>query len=131
DTARAKVNAILAGTFKGQLAIGRIQGSIWHELILDDITLTYTGERIAHVERMRVAYGILSILHDTIDLTHLDLSGVELIAKQDHEGKWNAAEALASAHPAAPKQGGGKTRFRVLVREVSLGRASINVTRAT
>jgi hypothetical protein len=130
DTARTKVNAILAGTFKGQLAIGRIQGSIWRELILDDITLTYNGERIAHIERMRVAYGILSILHDTIDLTHLDLSGVEVIAKQDREGKWNAVEALASAHPAAPAKGGGKSNFRVLVREVSLGRASINVTRA-
>ncbi len=130
DTARSKVNAILAGTFKGQLAIGRIQGSIWSDLILDDITLTYNGERIAHIERMRVAYGILSILHDTIDLTHLDLSGVELIAKQDRDGKWNAAEALASAHPAAPAKGGRKSNFRVLVREVSLGRASINVTRA-
>ncbi|HLI79681.1 MAG TPA: hypothetical protein VKV03_06840, partial [Candidatus Binataceae bacterium] len=105
DLARRKVNAILAGTFKGQLAIGRIEGSIWRELTLDDITLTYNGERIANIERMRVAYGILSILHETIDLTHLDLSGVELIAKQKRDGKWNAAEALASAHPAAPAKG--------------------------
>ena len=130
DLARTKVNAILAGTFKGQLAIGRIQGSIWHELTLDDITLIYNGERIAHIERLRVAYGILSILHDTIDLTHLDLSGVQLDAKQENDGKWNVAEALASAHPAAATKNRGKANFRVLVREVSLGRASINVTRA-
>src|ERR1700733_13704578 len=124
DIARTKVNAILAGTFKGQLSIGRIEGSIWRELTLDDITLIYNGERIAHIERLRVAYGILSILHDTIDLTHLDLSGVELIVRQDSEGKWNAAEAVASAHPAAPTKSGGKSNFRVLVREGSLGRAS-------
>ena len=128
--ARAKVNAILAGTFKGRLVIGRIQGSIWSDLILDDVTLVYQNERIAHIERMRVAYGILSILHDTVDLTHLDISGLTLNAKQDKYGKWNAAEALASAHPAAPKQGGGKTKFRVLLREVSLGHGSIQVTRA-
>jgi autotransporter translocation and assembly factor TamB len=130
DFARAKVNAVLAGTFKGQLAIGRIHGSIWSELTVDDITLTYRGERIAHIERLRAAYGILSILQNTIDLTHLDISGLELSAKQDEDGKWNAVEALASARPEARTQNGGKTRFRVLIREVSLGRGSINVTRA-
>src|ERR1700691_4795393 len=131
NLARDKVNAILAGSFKGQLAIGSIQGSIWGELTLDDVTLVYRGDRIAHIERLRVAYGILSILNDTIDLTHLDLSGVTLNAKQDKDGKWNAVEALASAHPAAASaQNGEKTDFRVLLREVSLGRGSINVTRA-
>jgi autotransporter translocation and assembly factor TamB len=130
DLARNKVNAILAGTFKGQLAIGRIQGSIWSDLTLDDITLIYHGDRIAHIERLRVGYGILSILHDTIDLTHLDISGLRVSAKQDPDGKWNAAEALAPAHLAAPMQGGGQTRFRVLIREVSLDRGSINLTRA-
>src|SRR5580704_7044340 len=108
DLVRTKVNALLAGTFTGQLTIGNIRGSIWTALTLDDVTLTFHGERIAHIERLRVAYGILSILHDTIDLTHLDLSGVELIAKQGPDGKWNAAEALASAHPAAPTKSGGK-----------------------
>jgi translocation and assembly module TamB len=130
NQARDHVNAVLAGTFKGQLAIGSIQGSIWSDLILDDVTLIYQGERIAHIERLRVAYGILSILHDTIDLTHLDISGLTLSAKQGQDGKWNAAEALASAHPAAPAKGGGKSKFRVLVREVSLSRAAIDVTRA-
>src|SRR5580658_7320746 len=76
--ARDHVNAVLAGTFKGHLAIGRIQGSIWSDLILDDLTLTYNGDRIAHIERLRVAYGILSMLQNTIDLTHLDISGLTL-----------------------------------------------------
>src|SRR5579872_6141074 len=75
---RDHVNTVLARTFKGQLAIGRIQGSIWSDLILDDVTLIYQGARIAHIERLRVAYGIFSILQNTIDLTHLDLSGVTL-----------------------------------------------------
>src|ERR1700683_662392 len=87
NLARDKVNAILAGSFKGQLAIGSIQGSIWSEVPLDHVTLVYHSERIAHIERLRVAYGILSILNDTIDLTHLDLSGVTLNAKQDKDGK--------------------------------------------
>src|SRR5208283_857093 len=125
NQARDHVNAVLAGTFKGHLAIGSIQGSIWSDLILDDVTLTSNGERIAHIERLRVAYGILSILHNTIDLTHLDISGLTLSVKQDRDGKWNAAEALASLHPVAPTRGGAKSKFRVLVREVSLGRASI------
>ncbi len=102
DLARDKTNAILAGTFKGQLAIGRIRGSIWRDLILDDVTLTYRGERIAHIERLRVAYGILSLLHNTIDLTHLDISGLQLSAKQDaRTASGTLLEALASAHPAA------------------------------
>ncbi len=130
DLARDKTNAILAGTFKGQLAIGRIRGSIWRDLILDDITLTYRGERIAHIERVRVAYGIFSLLHNTVDLTHLDISGLQLVAKQDAEGNWNALEALASAHPAAATESGGTSNFQVLVREISLGRGAISATRA-
>jgi hypothetical protein len=43
NLARDKVNAILAATFKGQLAIGSIHGSIWSELTLDDVTLVYQG----------------------------------------------------------------------------------------
>src|SRR5277367_4522070 len=128
ELVRDKANAVLAGTFKGQLAIGSIQGSIWRELTIDDVTLTYNGERIAHIERMRVAYGILSLLHDTIDLTHLDLSGVSLNATQDKNGEWNALEALASAHPEAATQGGGTTSFRVLIHEVSFGRGAIKMT---
>lgn len=127
---RTKANAVLAGTFKGQVIIGRIQGSLWSNLTLDDLTLTYQGERIAHIERLRVAYGIFSLLHDTIDLTHVDISGLQLAAKEEPDGKWNALEALASAHPAAPTASGGSSRFRVLVREMSLGRGSLNVTRA-
>jgi autotransporter translocation and assembly factor TamB len=129
DLVRGKVNAVLAGTFKGRLSIGGLQGSIWGDLVLRDVTLTYQGDRIAHIQRMRVAYGILSLLDDTIDLTHLDLSGVELSGKQDEKGRWNAMEALASVHPSAPTSG-GETRFRVLVREISLARGAISVTRS-
>ncbi len=130
DLARDKTNAILASTFKGQLAIGSIRGSIWRDLTLDDITLTYRGERIAHIERLRVAYGILSLLHNTIDLTHLNLSGVVVSARQDKDGNWNAVEALASAHPETVTAQGGATRFRVLIRAMSLDRGSIRVARA-
>src|SRR5690348_11931163 len=128
DFARTKVNAVLAGTFKGRIFIGAVHGTIWGDLVLSDVSLTYEGDRIAHIDRMRVAYGILSLLNQTIDLTHLDLTGVELDAKQDKEGKWNALQALASAHP-SPAQG-GETRFRVLVREIGLAHGVINVTRS-
>ena len=130
DLVRDKANAVLAGTFKGQLAIGNIQGSIWRELTVDDVTLTYQGERIAHIERLRVAYGILSLLHNTIDLTHLNLSGVVVSARQDKDGNWNAVEALASAHPETVTAQGGATRFRVLIRAMSLDRGSLSATRA-
>ena len=129
DYARTKANAVLAGTLKGRLTVGGVQGSVWGDLVLSDIVLTYRGERIAHIERMRVAYGILSLLDRTIDLTHLDISGLDLSAKQDQRGNWDAIEALASAHPAAPAAGGEK-RFRVLVREISLERGAIKATRS-
>jgi hypothetical protein len=130
DFARQKANAVLIGTLKGQLVVGRIEGSIWGDLILDDVTLIYHGDRIAHLDRLRVAYGILSILSKTIELTHLDISGLLISAKQDAQGNWNAVEALASAHPAAPTPNGGKSPFRVLVREVSLDHAAFHVTRS-
>lgn len=129
NLARTKVNAILAGTFKGRLSIGSLEGSIWGDLVLRDVTLTYDGDRIAHIDRMRVAYGILSLLNDTVDLTHLDISGLQLNARQDKQGRWNAMEALASPQPEAPTPR-GKKKYRVLVREMSLDRGAIGVTRA-
>jgi len=130
DFARQKVNATLAGTLKGQLVVGKIEGTIWGDLILEDVTLIYHGDRIAHLDRLRVSYGILSILSKTIDLTHLDISGLEIDAKQSAQGNWNAIEALASAHPAAPTESVGKSSFRVLVREVSLDHAAFHITRS-
>jgi uncharacterized protein involved in outer membrane biogenesis len=126
DFAREKVDAILAGTFKGQIVVGRIEGSIWGELFLDDISLVYSGDRIAHLDRLRVAYGILSVLRKTIDLTHLDVSGLEINAKQDANGNWNVVEALAFASP-AESTSGSKSAFRVLVREISLAGGILRV----
>jgi autotransporter translocation and assembly factor TamB len=129
DLVRDKANTILAQTFKGQIAIGSIQGSIWRDLTLDDVTLTYQGERIAHLERVWIGYGILSLLHNTIDLTHVDVSGLQLSAKQDEAGHWNAIEAL-SEPPATEAQGRGTNPFRVLIRAMSLDRGSVNLTLA-
>lgn len=130
DFLRGKVNAVLAGTFKGKIFVTGIQGSIWSELVLNDVTFTYNGDEIAHIRRLHVAYGLLSLLEDTIDLTHLDLEGLDLNAKQDQSGKWNVAEALASARPAAPAKGGGKTRLRIFVREASVSGGTLNIARA-
>ena len=130
DLVRDKANTILAQTFKGQIAIGSIQGSIWRDLTLDDVTLTYQGERIAHMERVWIAYGILSLLHNTIDLTHVDVSGLQLSAKQDEDGQLERDRGVGSEPPAAEAQGGGTSPFRVLIREMSLDRGSVNVTLA-
>jgi autotransporter translocation and assembly factor TamB len=98
---RDKVVAFANSTYRGQLSIGRIEGSIWSGLRLEQVTLRYEGKPIASISQLSLDYSLVPLLWRTLH-TRMLIESPQIGAARDVNGKWNLLEALSSRVPAPP-----------------------------
>src|SRR5258708_21833750 len=113
---QARLAPILATTFRGEITIDSVQGSIWGNLELRNVRLHYAGAEIVRVPRAFIGYALIPLLWRSIHLTvEVDDPVVTLI--RDRSGRWNLLEALASSHPA---RGAAPSTFAVVLDSLML-----------
>ncbi|MGH8601974.1 MAG: AsmA family protein, partial [Gammaproteobacteria bacterium] len=101
DRLREKVVAALNQSVRGQISLRRVQGSIWANLVLSDLSVRYQGEVLLAVPRITASYRLLPLLRGRLEVDSLRVVGVVVRAKQDAQGHWNLAEALSARKPEA------------------------------
>ena len=106
DLLREKALAALNENVRGQIGLGRVQGSIWANLVLSDLTLRYQGEVVLAVPRITASYRLLPLLRGRIEVDTLQVVGVDVRAKQDARGHWNLVEALSPRKPESEEGAG-------------------------
>ncbi|MGH8654496.1 MAG: translocation/assembly module TamB domain-containing protein [Gammaproteobacteria bacterium] len=99
DRLRDEVVAALNESIRGEIGLGRVQGSIWAKLVLSDLSVRYQGDVLLGVPRISVSYRLLPLLRGRLEIDSLRVVGVVMRAKQDAQGHWNVAEALSSGKP--------------------------------
>ncbi|MBA3494439.1 MAG: hypothetical protein H0T87_10075, partial [Gammaproteobacteria bacterium] len=99
DLLREKTLAALNENVRGQIGLGTLQGSIWANLVLSDLTLRYQGEVVLAVPRITASYRLLPLLRGRVEVDTLQVVGVVVRAKQDARGHWNLVEALSPRKP--------------------------------
>ncbi|MFH0351875.1 MAG: AsmA family protein, partial [Chromatiales bacterium] len=106
DLLREKVLAALNENVRGQIGLGRVQGSILANLVLSDLTLRYQGEVVLAVPRITASYRLLPLLRGRVEVDSLRVVGVVVRAKQDARGHWNLVEALSPRKPESDEGAG-------------------------
>ncbi len=136
DWARGTLVAQLNAGWKGELALGRLEGSIFGELVLSDLRLRYQGVDVLVVPRVGLGYEILPVFSGKVEVTELTLTDPIADLRQDAEGRWNLLEALA-AKVVDPNVQASSPGLEIALRKITLengrlvvsptGRAPVNL----
>src|SRR5271155_2937575 len=99
---RVQIVNYLSQTYRGQITIGAIEGSVWGRLTLREINLRHDGVDIASIPELRVGYYLLPALRGQIVLSDIDVLKPELHLARDPDGQWNLIAAFDERQPSPP-----------------------------
>ncbi|MBF6567644.1 MAG: translocation/assembly module TamB [Candidatus Binataceae bacterium] len=119
---KTRVNVYIAQTYQGQLSVGKIEGSIWGNLILRDVRLQYRGSEAAFIPVLRAGYGLLPIFGGELDIYSLVAERPTLQLTQGSDGQWNLLQALTPRSPS-----GGSSSFAIRVGGLKLEHACAEI----
>ncbi|MEO8841011.1 MAG: hypothetical protein ABI591_32720, partial [Kofleriaceae bacterium] len=123
DFVRRKAEAALLDSFPGGARIGRIEGSVFGTLVIDDLRLnSRDGKPMIIVGTARVKISLLALIGKTVHLDRLELEDVTF-------DKHPLPEMAAKA-PETPKQGGGGS-WAIEIPRASVLRGRVVVASAT
>ncbi|MEA2625141.1 MAG: translocation and assembly module TamB [Candidatus Binatota bacterium] len=107
---RTELVARLNAGWRGELALGRIDGSIFGDLALHDVVLRHAGKTVIAAPEVRLSYSLMPFLQGRVEVNRIDVRNPVLDLEQDSAGNWNVLDALASrevAPPPPPEERGG------------------------
>jgi autotransporter translocation and assembly factor TamB len=116
--------------WEGELAVGRLEGSIFGDLALRDIRLRHQDVDVLVVPRVGLGYALWPLLEMRVEVTRLDLEQPVADLRQDAEGRWNLLEAVAAKviEPAPPPSEG--SGLVIDLQKITLAGGTIAVTPA-
>lgn len=91
----------------GQLTIGRLSGSLWRGVVLDDVTLTQPEGVVFHADRVTARYDIVTLAHKHVVLSEIIVEQPNVKIAQN-AGGWNVAHLLRPSSSNGPP-----TDFRI------------------
>lgn len=122
DEGVAAVNDTISGT----IGVERLEGSIWRHLTLYDVVLRHENAEVVRIARVDVWFSLFELIWGRLNISRLEGLDPQVILRQDGEGRWNVAEALAPRAP-QPEQ---SSEFSTLIETLRLRRARIDLQRA-
>jgi translocation and assembly module TamB len=132
---RGQVVAAADAAIRGDVTVGAIEGSIWSRLVLRDVRIAHEGEDVLVVPELRLGYALGPLVVGRLEVTGIEVVEPLVLLRQDADGVWNLAEALApaSAEDAPPpptEEGAGGLPIDVAITSVDLGGGRIEVALA-
>jgi autotransporter translocation and assembly factor TamB len=125
DYLRGRLTAFFDSSYKGQLRVGSVAGSLSGGMTLHEVTLSYDGQPVLTISRVYLDYALLPLLRREIDLTHIAITHPLLDLRQQADGQWNLLAALTERHPSPP------STFSVMIPDLLLREAVVRVTDRT
>src|SRR3970282_526212 len=93
---REQVVAAINSSIRGAVTLERIEGSIWGDITLYDVRLSYEESDIVLVPRLRLSYALLPLLYGRLQIARAEAAEPSVQIMRDEQGRWNIAEALSS-----------------------------------
>src|SRR5262249_26829420 len=69
---------LLDQTFRGEVTVERLAGSIWGHLELEGVAIRYDGTDVVRLPRLGLRYRLLPFLRGRLEVTAVELSEAEL-----------------------------------------------------
>jgi uncharacterized protein involved in outer membrane biogenesis len=96
DFARREVLEAIRGSFRGQITVERLDGSVWGDLQLANVSLQYGGVEVVRVPHARLRYQLLPLLHGELRFTDVEVDEPVVDLHRDEKGSWNLGAALST-----------------------------------
>ncbi|HEY7637593.1 MAG TPA: translocation/assembly module TamB domain-containing protein [Gemmatimonadales bacterium] len=103
-----------------RLEVGRVSGSFFGGLTLEDVRLRQAGRELAYVPRLRVAYRLPGLLATVKRLDEIELDGARITARR-RAGQWDLVEVMRKSSDTTG--GGGFAVGRLQVRDAGVAAA--------
>src|SRR6266851_1054218 len=115
---------LLANSFRGEVALGEIDTSIWGALTIHELTIKYGGATVVRIRQIQLAYSLVPLLwHEArIEITAV---APAINLERESDGEWNLMKALASRAPAAASS--GSSAFTIYLDELGVRNGAIDL----
>lgn len=124
DLVRRKAETALLNSFPGGVHIGRIEGSVFGTLVVDDLRLdSRDGKPMIVVGTARLKISLLALISKIVRLDRLDLEDVTFDKHPQPE--------MSPEAPETPKQGGGDGSWAIEIPHASVLRGRVVIASAT
>ena len=117
---REQLIAAVNGSIRGTLSLERIEGSIWGDLTLHDVRLSYQQDDIVRIPRLKLTYALLPLLRGELQISRAEALEPAVYIVRDAQEHWNIAEALGSDDT-------GESEFSVLLKSLALRQGLIEL----
>ena len=99
ELVRRKVVNLLTQTYRGQVAIGAIQGSLLGDLEIRDLVVSQNGEPVVTVPVTRIRYAVFPLVAGWVRLAEIELRQPRIKLARTSDGEWNVAAAFTARNP--------------------------------
>jgi autotransporter translocation and assembly factor TamB len=103
DRLARTVSRFVTRSFKGELEVGGLRGSLLGSPVLQNITLRDKhGNVIGRIAELRLVYDLKALLHQRLQIQTAEVIQLQLTLAQEPDGSLNILDLLSSAQPAQP-----------------------------
>jgi translocation and assembly module TamB len=103
DRLARTVSRFVTRSFKGELEVGGLRGSLLGSPVLQNITLRDKhGNVIGRIAELRLVYDLKALLHQRLQIQSAEVVQLQLTLAQEPDGSLNILDLLSSAQPAQP-----------------------------
>ncbi len=92
---RDQVVTLLNDTLKGDVTLGRVEGSLWNTLTLHDLVVTYEQTEVLRIPLLTAGYNLRTLLRGHIQIAQVEATAPVLRLIQDAQGNWTLLEAVS------------------------------------
>jgi translocation and assembly module TamB len=130
ELAREQALTLLRGSFRGEVGVERIDGSVWGDLRLEVVSLRYGGIEVVRIPEVTLRYSVLPLLRGHLEIAAMALRSPAIDLRGDEQGQWNLVSALQPP-PEAPPASGGSLPVSIASLRLAEGRISVTPCRGS
>ena len=96
---RDKLVTAINDTIVGSVSLGRIDGSIWGNVILRDVVVRHEGAEILEVPELTISYSLFPLIWGRLHIFQLAGSRPTLRLRRDEDNQLNIVQAFSPKQP--------------------------------
>jgi uncharacterized protein involved in outer membrane biogenesis len=126
DFVRDKLMTAINDTIVGSISLGRIDGSIWGNVILHDVVVRHEGAKIFEVPELTISYSLFPLIWGRLHVFQLAGSRPTLRLTRHEDNQLNIVQAFSPRQP----QSEGDSGLVVLLNSIILQEGHIDLSLA-
>ena len=121
---RVRIVSYLNQNYRGQFAIGKIEGSILGTLTLRDVSMALDNSQVVAVPVLQTDYTLIPLLRSRLRIVVLSAEAPKLHLARDGKGEWNIAAIFT---PRIPHPTSRKSSFAIQIDRLALDRGDVTI----